>query len=145
MSVATDIANLMIAPLRRVSIEDVIKKATQQHVDDFVEANKEQLQEGENSDGQQITPFYTPFTVEMKEIKGQPSDRVTLKDTGDFYSGFYGDVSNTGTTLSSHDDKTDDLEGKYGPRIFGLTVASKEEVGARMIPTIQKLFKKALK
>jgi len=31
---------------------------------------------------------YTPFTKQLKQEKGQPTDRITLKDTGDFYMSF---------------------------------------------------------
>lgn len=31
---------------------------------------------------------YSPFTIQIKQKKGQPYDRVTLKDTGDFYNSF---------------------------------------------------------
>lgn len=31
---------------------------------------------------------YSPYTIQIKQQKGQPYDRVTLKDTGDFYNSF---------------------------------------------------------
>lgn len=31
---------------------------------------------------------YSPYTIQIKQQKGQPTDRVTLKDTGDFYNSF---------------------------------------------------------
>jgi len=31
---------------------------------------------------------YTPFTKQKKQEKGQPTDRITLKDTGAFYMSF---------------------------------------------------------
>lgn len=31
---------------------------------------------------------YTPFTQKLKNEKGQPTDRITLKDTGAFYMSF---------------------------------------------------------
>ena len=31
---------------------------------------------------------YTPFTKQLKQEKGQPTDRITLKDTGEFYLTF---------------------------------------------------------
>lgn len=29
---------------------------------------------------------YSPFTIEIKKSKGQPTNHITLKDTGDFYN-----------------------------------------------------------
>jgi len=50
---------------------------------------------GTYSDGSRIKTFsaqgslvYSPFTVIIKGKKGQPTDRVTLKDTGGFYKTF---------------------------------------------------------
>ena len=40
---------------------------------------------GVDADNEVIEPFYTPFTVELKNLAGQLSDRVTLRDTGALY------------------------------------------------------------
>lgn len=71
---------------------------------------------------------YTPFTKEIKREKGQPTDRVTLKDTGEFYMSFrvipyrggfeitadgfkQGDISTGGNV---------DLLDEFGDNILGL-------------------------
>lgn len=46
---------------------------------------------GEDSEGRSLESIggpYAPFTVQQKILKGQPTDRITLKDTGDFYMTF---------------------------------------------------------
>lgn len=45
-------------------------------------ANQQQLEQGLDSTGRDITPEYTAFTVQEKQEKGQPVDRVTLRDSG---------------------------------------------------------------
>lgn len=49
------------------------------------------FKEGEDSKGKSLKSIgggYSPFTIEIKKSKGQPTDRVTLKDTGAFYQSF---------------------------------------------------------
>ena len=86
----------------------------------LVEEQREQMYSGQRSDGEMIEPPYGKMTQVYKCEKGQPYDRVTLKDTGDFYSAIY--VENTGTELifDSSNWKTDDLKDKYGYGIFDL-------------------------
>ena len=47
---------------------------------------QEQLYQGINSEGIDIKPAYANSTIRIKRKKGQPIDRVTLFDTGDFYN-----------------------------------------------------------
>lgn len=64
-----------------ISIEDTAA--------DFGKLNTEQMYEGQLSTGAAILPHYSANTVAIKKRKGQPYDRVTLKDTGDFYRGYH--------------------------------------------------------
>jgi hypothetical protein len=63
---------------------------------------------------------YTPFTQKIKLSKGQPSKRVTLKDTGDYYKTFRVLVESNGDFKIQSDpikdgrslfDKWDNVEG----------------------------------
>lgn len=51
-------------------------------------------EEGVNRLGVSIMDYapYRPLTIAIKEEKGQPTNRVTLRDTGDFESSFYIEV-----------------------------------------------------
>lgn len=65
---------------------------------------------------------YSEYTKMLKEAKGQPIDRVTLRDTGEFHESFRvnlvgGDIKITAKTLK---DDTDLLK-EWGPDILGLT------------------------
>jgi len=46
---------------------------------------QEQLYQGTDSEGIDIKPAYANSTIKIKRRKGQPTDRVTLFDTGAFY------------------------------------------------------------
>jgi len=47
---------------------------------------QEQMYQGKDSKGIDIKPAYADSTIKIKRRKRQPTDRVTLFDTGDFYN-----------------------------------------------------------
>lgn len=106
----------------------------------------EQLYKGLDSSGSPIQPGYTGLTKSIKKAKGQPANRVTLKDTGDFYDGFYLKTAKFPYIVDSKDEKTEALESKYGSDIFGLSPENKE-VFAReiLLPYVQDDFRKSFK
>ena len=59
----------------------------------IIDANAEEqlFEQGINRLGVDIMDYrpYTPLTIAIKEEKGQPTNRVTLRDEGDFESSFY--------------------------------------------------------
>jgi len=87
---------------------------------EIIDSNTAQLYSGIKSTGESLGE-YRPETVKYKKEKGQPYDRVTLKDEGDFYSGFYIQLRNGNFEVDSKDSKTDKLATKYSEDIFGLT------------------------
>lgn len=67
---------------------------------------------------------YAESTVRIKRILGQPTTRVTLKDTGDFHGAMhvvFDDEYPGGFYITSNDEKAQLLIDKYGPEIFRLT------------------------
>ena len=90
---------------------------------------EEQLyRRGQDSEGNELFPPYTPFTVSIKQSKGQPTDRVTLYDTGQFHASFYVDWRATEFEIYARDVLTPKLAGKYGPEIFGLDDNSQQDL-----------------
>lgn len=92
---------LLQAQLKSFSVSsiigDILKDKILGHV--IITTIQDRLEsEGKDSSGQSLrtdfgkasggTGFYARKTVSIKRIKGQPSDRVTLKDTGEFYNSF---------------------------------------------------------
>lgn len=84
---------------------------------------------GVNRLGARIDEYrpYSPFTIRVKIEKRQPYDRVTLKDTGEFYDSFYVETAEDRFYIKASDEKTDWLIEKYGAEIFGLTNESLAE------------------
>lgn len=96
-----------------------VLKTKEREIEKF---NKDQLYSGKYSGGNDIKPDYTPLTVKIKRSKGQPADRVTLKDTGNFYKGIEATVKQKSLEIESTEGKTKELFQKYGKagKILGL-------------------------
>lgn len=85
---------------------------------------EDQLYEkGINRVGVDISDYapYSPVTIEIKQQKGQPTNRVTLRDEGDFEHSFYVEYKENGFEIKASDWKTEELIKKYGKQIMGLT------------------------
>jgi hypothetical protein len=111
-----------IARLRTITVfsqEEQIFKILKENEATIIDLNLSQLSNGQDSDGKPIEPPYTELTREIKREKGQPVDRVTLRDEGDFYRGFFMS-DDFPMVFDSKDWKTDKLTDKYGSEIFGL-------------------------
>ena len=86
----------------------------------------QQLFQGTDGEGNPIRPPYRPFTVQLKRIKNQPTDRVTLLDTGDFYKGMLVLYGSNEFRLINIDEKAQKLRTKYGDNILGLNERSRD-------------------
>lgn len=86
-------------------------------------ANDQLYRRGINGDGQKIMDYapYAPRTIRAKKKKGQPTTRVTLRDTGEFHRSMFLVFDHEGFYVTSNDDKTPYLVKKYGDKIFKLT------------------------
>ena len=73
--------------------------------------------------GEKIMDYmpYAPKTIQNKKRKGQPTTRVTLRDTGAFHESMYVVFDSEGFYITASDEKTQDLVEKYGEEIFRLT------------------------
>jgi hypothetical protein len=108
--------------MKRLENVDVLQLAAESIEDtrsELIENQQEQLFAGKTSAGGDISPFYKPATIAKKKKKGQPTDRVTLKDTGAFYNAVFVDVRQTTFVVDSADPKTEFLARRY-KNIFGL-------------------------
>lgn len=81
--------------------------------------------QGEDAEGKKLASVgggYAPSTVKIKKIKRQPTNRVTLKDTGDFYDSFSVKVeSNANFTINADTAKGSyDLTERWGDDLVGL-------------------------
>jgi hypothetical protein len=101
--------------------------AQQQPLQDLViELNTESqlFDKGEDSTGRTLESIggsYSPFTVKVKQAKGQPTNRVTLFDTGDFYASFVVKPYRGGFEIDANPQKDDtNLFDEWGEEIVGL-------------------------
>lgn len=82
---------------------------------------------------------YSDYTVEMKMMKGQPADRVTLRDEGDFHRSFEVETDNEKMMIVASDRKTILLLHRYGEDIMGLTQENIETLEREtLMPEIMK-------
>lgn len=86
-------------------------------------ADEQLYDKGITATGVEIMDYapYSPFTIEIKQETGQPYDRVTLRDSGDFHHSFFVDADNTKFSIDAEDWKTRELLIAYGEEIMGLT------------------------
>ena len=123
--------------LKKLESIDVLKSAQsaiQETSDDMVFIQRNQLFRGERPDGQKVFPEYTPLTKFLKAQKGQPFDRVTRRDTGDYYRGIEVEVKGELFKIESIDWKAERLNEKYGD--IGLSKSSKESY----VPILKPVF-----
>ena len=133
---------------RNLSDGNYTRKALEQNQQRIVEMNVEQLYDyGINSVGIRIDTYepYSPYTVRIKQEKGQPYDRVTLRDTGDFHKSFEVVFEPMGFYITATDYKTQDLIDRYGARIFGLTSENKQDLTIKyVVPVAREEIKREL-
>lgn len=86
-------------------------------------ANDQLYRRGITGKGVKIMDYepYAKATISIKRKKGQPTTRVTLRDTGSFHENMFVVVDEEGFYVTSSDEKTEALKARYGDDIFRLT------------------------
>ena len=133
--------------LKAFDLDFVIEEAFDETKQDYIDLQREQLFAGLNSKGNKIEPPYAPRTVAIKKKKGQPTDRVTEKDKGDFYKEIFVEprADSNIFIVDSADPKSGDLQKKYGKEIFGLDDENQTEyVNAHLEPVFLEKTRNAL-
>ena len=102
-------------------LEDVVR--SKEDVIVSAKANDQLYRRGINGKGEKIMDYmpYTAKTIKNKRKKGQPTTRVTLRDTGAFHESMFVVFDSEGFYITASDEKTQDLVEKYGKEIFRLT------------------------
>ena len=134
----------LIASLKEynANITQYMEDITMSIEDEIKDINVHQQYDlGQDRNGERITPEYTPYTVSIKTWKRQPTDRVTLRDTGQFHSSFKIRYEADGFELYANDWKAESLEEKYGRYIYGLQDDAAKELADQVYQPrmIQKL------
>lgn len=111
----------------------------------IIDLNTAQMSEkGIDSEGDEIEPSYRPLTISIKEEKGQPTDRVTLNDEGDFHRSFFVVYGPNYFAIGADDPKAKKLEKKYGPSIYGLIADNIQEIIDHVRPDLLQQLKDKL-
>lgn len=82
------------------------------------------FEQGEDKLGRRLDSIgggYSPYTIQIKQSKGQPIDRVTLKDTGAFYDSFKVVVADSYIEIIANPLKDGkDINQEWGGYVIGL-------------------------
>lgn len=102
-------------------LEDIIRSKEDVIVSAI--ADDQLYRRGINGRGEKIMDYapYAARTIENKKRKGQPTTRVTLRDTGDFHKSMHVIFDSEGFYVTSDDEKAKYLVKKYGGEIYRLT------------------------
>ena len=112
-----------------IDMSEVINAAVRFNEEEILALNTENqlFDRGIDSWPRKIEPRYAPRTIRDKQDKRQPTDRITLRDTGEFHGNFkisYNKDSiqfGARPTFRNGTDLTEHLKERYGELIFGLT------------------------
>ena len=124
------------------SINEYMEDITRSIEDEIKEINVHQQYDlGQDRNGDSITPEYAESTIRYKRRKGQPTDRVTLQDTGQYHDTFKIRYEDEGFELYANDWKAGFLDKKYGKEIYGLQDEAARELADQVYQPrmIQKL------
>ncbi len=100
---------------------------------------------GIDGDGNKLPLPYAPFTIDTKKALGQPTNRITLRDTRSFHDGFFGNISGDDIITGSSDSKSSELHKDWGQSISSMTKANTEKYAREnVLPILQDSIKKVL-
>lgn len=111
--------------------------------DVLIDANLQQLMEGEDSKGNKIDPPYASANYAEFKLTLNPAGVVDLNLTGAFHGGWRMLAGRWPVTFTSTDKKTSELKGKYGSEIFGVQQNNLGEINQKnILPDVQAYYKR---
>ena len=134
----------ILKKLESIDVGEAARVSITNTKDYAVAQQKLQLFQGIGADDLKIIPSYSAKTKRIKITKGQPIDRVTLRDTGAFYQGIRIDVVGEVIRTDSIDKKSQDLQGRYGGEIFGMGTNYRTRYVKILLPEFIKQIKSKL-
>ncbi|MCK5607925.1 hypothetical protein KAR91_38955 [Candidatus Pacearchaeota archaeon] len=121
----------------------IVDTAIEETEEQLLDLNRSQLIIGQKSDGQAITPRYTPaYAKRKKGSKSSPTPDLLV--SGKFYKSFDAQVKKRtieieGTAKTSKGfDYSAHLEKRYSSEIYGLTEQNTAIYARELLPLIQK-------
>lgn len=122
-----------------VVAESTVFKVIDENSELLEDFNKKQLRKGLRSDDTEITPYYRNITY-----KGRLKP-VDLRNTGAFYESITVTVQDNSVDFDATNNKTAELQTKYGEKILGLSENNKNVFFDRVKPNINKILFEYLK
>lgn len=141
-----DLIDRKIRTLKRINenLKSYVLEFVRKSKEQILEMNLDNLDLGERANKTKISPLYKPYTTSLKKKNNQPYDRVTLRDTGDFYDSLFIELSDGFFEIKSDDPKSFDLIDKYKSEILGLTDENITEIIRILRPILIERIKKQL-
>ena len=143
---ALDFLNRKLLELK-ASINKGIQTSIQKNEQVLVEQQTEgQFDKGQDSNGMQFVPSYALSTKQIKRSKGQPTDRVTLKDSGDLYDNITIQANTTNAIIETNTEYFKYLVTNYSNNsILGIQDEAMEQFLIDFtLPEIENNFKRIL-
>jgi len=134
-------------------IQSILQDAELQKHIIYLNTIDQLFEKGEDSLGRKLEDVggsYSPYTIMKKLEKGQPFDRVTLKDTGEYYDS-YRIVEPSGADyimiITNPIKEGKNIEQEWGGYIVGLNQENKQwlidEVRQRFVPKLKEALLQA--
>lgn len=135
-----------IARIKKFDFEKALLKVVKDNDNVAIDLNTDDqlFAQGIDAKGNLLPGPYAPFTIEIKTLKGQPTDRITLRYTGDFHDGFFLSTNSFPLVMDSRDSKTAELKQEWGEDIFGLTEDSQDEFNKQILPDLQSELRRGI-
>ena len=126
------------------SQEKIMNDCINNSSETILDANRDQLFSGKDKQGKEIIPEYTPTTIAIKKEKGQPTDRVTLKDTGEWHRSLFMKTESNKIFIDSDHELTDKLLEKYdrgNDTILGIPQNKKTDINESIMDKFINIFR----
>jgi len=110
------------------------------------QTDEQLFKKGERSDGSIIRNIrtgegYTPYTIKLKKQKGQPTNRVTWKDTGRLHKEIKVIANDEFVVIKTSVPYADKLFKKYGDDVLGIQKEFLEKfLDLYILPTLKEEF-----
>ena len=132
----------MLDHINNLNPKKLLEKAYDQVSPEIEEMIRDRLyKEGTRADESKIITFanapgevYATSTIKRKRKKGQPSDRVTLKDSGDFYGTIDAEAKDNFVEITGDTDKFSSTVAPEG--VLDLTSDQWTSINAKVVDII---------
>lgn len=129
--------------IENIDVERTYLQAVRETQELALDLNKVQMYElGIDSQGKPLGQ-YKESTKSRKRKKGQPTDHITLRDTGKFQDRMFLDTKQIPILIDSRDEKVPIIEKRW-PKALGLTAPHTEQYKEEVMKVFRGKIKKKI-